>query len=943
MESTPNPPKFSLTAGWAADHPLPLDTAVTRGRLANGLTYYIRANAKPAGRAELRLVVNAGSLLEGDDQRGLAHFLEHMAFNGTESFAAQELVDYLESIGMRFGPDLNAYTNYDETVYLLQVPTDDAGVLRTGLRILEEWAYRMRLEDREIEQERSVIIEEWRLGRGAEARIRDEQFEVLFQGSRYAERRPIGEPEIIRTFKPETLRRFYRDWYRPDLMAVIAVGDFDPAIMRGQIRQIFSDIPAPADAPARPARPIPPHAETLVEVAADTEATSSRISVITKHPVSSFRTVGDYRRSLVEGLYNNMLNQRLHELTRQPDPPFLEAYSAKGRIVRANDFYILGARVSDGGIERGLEALLVEAERVRRYGFTPGELEREKAEMLKRIERAYNERDKMESQAFAAEYIRHFLEEEASPGLAIEYELFNRYVPEISLEEVNRQAEAWLTGKNRVVLASSPRKAGIEVPERERLLAVFQRVIARAIEPYRDQPTDRPLVPVAPRPGTIVTEKRYNPALGLLEWKLSNGARVILKPTTFKNDQILFSAYSPGGSSLVPDEDFIPARTAADVVQEGGVGSFSKIELEKKLAGRTVSVNPWIEGMFEGMGGSSTPKDLQTMLQLVYLYFTAPRADPASFQAYRQRLRASIENRKASPEAVFYDEVLQALTQNHPRARPWTLAMLDQLDLEASLRIYRERFADAGDFTFFLVGNFTPESVRPMVETWLAGLPSAGRQESWRDVGIAYPSGVLQRTLRKGVEPKSRVHVAFNGPFRWTWKNVVLLKTLAEVLDIRLREELREDKGGTYNVGIWDLPTHYPKEEYEFHIGFGTSPEQAETLRDLVFENLRQLKQAGPEPATLSKVKEILRRERETNLKENEFWLNVLRSYDIHRQDFRLILEYDRLVKGLTVEELRAAAQDYLREDRYVEVILYPEENAVAPQASPPAGTGAGR
>ena len=358
---------------------------------------------------------------------------------------------------------------------------------------------------------------------------------------------------------------------------------------------------------------------------------------------------------------------------------------------------------------------------------------------------------------------------------------------------------------------------------------------------------------------------------------------------------------------------------------EAGAGSFSKIELEKKLAGKTVSVNPWIEGLFQGMGGSATPKDLETMLQLVYLYFTAPRSDPAAFQSYRQRLRASIENRKASPEAVFYDEVLQALTQDHLRARPWSLEMLEQLDPQESLRIYRERFAGASGFTFFLVGNFTPEAVRPLVESWLAGLPSAGQPAAWRDVGIEYPRGVVQRSVYKGLEPKSRVHVAFNGPFQWTWRNVVLIKALAEVLDIRLREVLREDKGGTYNVGVWDLPSHYPREEYEFHIGFGTSPEQAEALRGLVFETLQQFRRTGPQAATLGKVKEILRRERETNLKENEFWLNVLRSYDIHQQEYRLILEYDRLVQGIGAADIQAAAQEYLKEDRYVQVILYPE------------------
>ncbi len=906
------------------ENALPIDSHVTIGRLENGLTYYIRSNTEPKNRAELRLVVNVGSVVEEEDQQGIAHYLEHMAFNGTKNFAKQQIVDYLESLGVRFGPDLNAYTSFDETVYRLQVPTEKDDTLETALQILEDWAHNIVFTDEEVEKERGVIIEEWRLRRGADARIRDKQLPILFTGSRYADRRPIGKVDAINTFRAEDFRRFYRDWYRPDLMAVVAVGDFDSIWLEKRIRDLFSRLEQVKNPRRRENYPLPDHRETLFAIASDLEATESRLSIFTKHPVQPFTTVGDYRRILVESLYHRMLNNRLDELTLMPEAPFLGAYSGKGQLVRTKDFYILGARVRDGGFEAGIEALLIESKRIREFGFAPTELERVKKGILKRIEQYYNERDKTNSAEFVREYIDHFLENDPIPGIEYEYELYNKFLPKISLDEVKALASEWLVDENRVIFISSPEKADVPIPSESDLLASFDRVRQQKVTAYVDRTSEAPLLSTLPTEGTITAVETLD-TLGVTIWTLSNGVRVVLKPTDFKNDEILFNSYSPGGTSLVEDIDYVAADTAVKAVTEGGVGEFTLIELQKKLAGKAVSVSPWISSLYEGVRGSSTPQDVETMFQLIYLYFASPRKDSSAFLAYRQRLEGRLQNRMSSPEELFWDAVRSAISQDHFRYQPLTTERLDELDLEKSFKIYRDRFADASDFTFFFVGNFDLEGIKSLVLRYLGGLPSLRRNENWRNLGIDPPDGIVERTVKKGSEQKSRVQFAFGGFFKWSLKELITMKALAEVLDIRLRENIREDEGGTYSIRAFASPSHYPDEEYHVFIGFGCAAEQAEKLSDLVLEDIKDLQVSGPKGSDLTKVKEILKRERETNLRDNDFWVDVLRSYFIHDQDPLLIMAYSDMVDKLTPEGIRQAAIQYLNRQRYVKVTLYPE------------------
>jgi zinc protease len=907
-----------------ASEPIPRDPRASVGRLDNGLSFYVLANRWPEKRAELRLVVNAGSVLEDDDQLGLAHFVEHMAFDGTESFHRQQIIDYMESIGMRFGPEVNAYTSFDETVYRLTVPTDDPKILQTGVQILEEWAHRLLFDPAEVDRERGVIVEEWRLGRGAEARMADRQWPILYQGSRYAERLPIGKPEVIRAAPVEALRRFYRDWYRPDLMAVVAVGDFDPAWMQSLIRERFSGWKGPEAPRPRPLFPVPDHGQTLYAPATDPEATRSVVVLQVNHAVPLFRTVGDYRRELARALFNSMLNGRFDELTRQPDSAIQFGFSGLSREVRSSEGYLLGAGARNDRIRDALEVLLTEMERARRYGFTGSELARNKERLLAAIESAYRERDRTESEDLARSFVGNFLEGEPIPSIEQEYELYRRLVPLVGLEEVNRLAGELLSEGNRVVRISAPEKARGGVPVEPQVLALFQEVRANPLEPYRDRTAGQPLFGQE-LPETRIVSRREVPELGLSEWKLANGARVVLKPTRFKEDQVLFTAFSPGGTSLVPDKEYIAALTASRVVSEGGVDGLDAVELKKKLAGKVVSVSPYIGELYEGLNGSGRPEDLETLFQLIYLYATEPRQDPAAYRAFQERLRETVKNRQDSPDAVFADRVQTVLAQNHFRARPWSPELVQEMSLEESLDVYRERFKDAGDFTFLFVGSFTLQQIEPLVTRYLGGLPTSGRVESWHDTGMRPPKGVVRAEVRKGLEPKSKVVFVFNGETEWSLGRSMELQALAEVLDIRLREAVRDEAGGSYDIAAAAELNHYPRPEYFISVDFGCAPDQVERLSAIVLAQVERMRARGPEPGDLAKVKEILRREHEQNLQDNGWWLGSLQTAYGNGLNPRVLLDFGRRLDSLSVDSLKRTAVALLRPDNYVRVDLLPE------------------
>jgi len=910
------------------DQALRFDPRARTGKLKNGLTYYVRRNAKPKNRLALRLVVRVGSVLEEDDQQGLAHLLEHMAFNGTKRFDKQELVNYMESIGMRFGPGLNAYTSFDKTVYMLQVPVDKEGAVDTGFKILSDWAFGIKNEDEEINQERGVVIEEWRLGRGAGQRLRDKHFPVLFKGSKYADRLPIGKKKVLDTFKPQRVRDFYQEWYRPNMMAVIAVGDVDADNLLESIRTHFGGVEAEPVDRTKTTFEVPDHPTTLISIAGDKEATSSSVSVYYKGPVQPHRTVADYRAKLVDSLAFGMLNQRLEEIRQRADAPFLGAHASSASYVRTKRLVTLGATVKDTGFLDGLESILVEGERVRRFGFTKSELERMKAERMKSVERAFRERLTTESVVYAGRYTQNFLLDNVDPGIEAGIKLHRYLLPRISVSEVSERAKELFRTDNRVVLVSGPEKEGVKMPDRAMVQATFVKAEKAEIEPYVDAVSDRPLLARDLKPGSI-TKRDSLPGLGITVWRLSNGVQVLLKATDFKKDEIRVSAFKPGGHSLVPDKDFIAASTAASIVSECGFGDFSKLQLKKKLAGKTVYARPYISELRAGLSGGCRPKDLETMMKLVHLGFTAPRRDPDAYAAYRNRMRTWVEHRLAKPETAFWDAVKWTLVSKHPRHKPWTPEMVDGMDMERSLAVYRKLTESATGYVFMFVGNLDFTETEKLVCKYLASLPGSEEVKKWKDVGVRPPKGKVEVTVKKGQDPKARAYRVYQVPFKWSAKEKVRITAMLHILRIRLREKLRETIGGTYYTAVYPVYGHYPYSYCESRISFGCAPDKVDELLGVVEKDVADLQKELVDDIYLTKAKQIMLQEWRVNREKNGFWMSLMDSWQWHGDDPKVTVNgFEGWVNELTKEDIRKIARKYLDTPNVATIFLKPEKKA---------------
>lgn len=909
------------------DSKLPVDPNVRVGKLDNGLTYYIRKNSKPEDKVELRLVVNAGSMLEDENQQGLAHFLEHMAFNGTKNFEKNELVDYLQSVGVKFGADLNAYTSFDETVYILPIPSDDPDILDKGFMVLEDWAHNIELTDEEIDKERGVVIEEWRLGRGANQRMRDKWFPVMFKDSRYAERLPIGKKDILESFDHETLRNFYNDWYRPDLMAVIAVGDINPDEVEQKIKERFSNIKKSRKAKERKLYEVPDHEDTFISVVSDPEASFTQIQLVYKQDNEKTKTLQDYRRDVVYRLYTGMLNQRLDELKQSSEPPFFFARTSYGSMVRTKSNYSSFAVVGENGVENGLKALLIENERVKRFGFTQGELKRYKAELLNSMEQAYNESDKTESRMYASEYIRNFLSDEPIPGIAFEYDFYKKVLPTIQLDEVNSLSKEWIKPKNRVVVVTGAEKEGVEMPTEEEVSTMLKEAETTEVKPYEDEEISASFMEAKPAAGKVTATKKLE-TVDATELTLSNGVKVVLKPTDFKNDEVLMRAYSPGGQSLYGNEDDENASYASSIINESGVKDFSVTDMQKMLSGKTVQVRPYIGMLNEGFNGNAAPKDIETMLQLVHLYFTSPRKDESAFESFKSKNKMLYGNLMSNPQFYYSDKVSKILTQNHPRGGGFpTAEELDKITYDRSYEIYQDRFADAGDFTFFFVGNFKIEELKPLLETYLGSLPTSNRNESWKDLGIRPPKDKVDAVVNKGTDKKSMVTIVYTGKTKYNKENNYNLKSLGELLTNKLIDLLREEKGGVYGVGASGSVSQYPYENYTFRISFPCSPDNVDDLVQATFDQIDEIKKEGVSDEDLTKIKETQSRERKDNLQENKYWLNALYNYYYNNADLSGFYEYEKQIEALSSDDIQATAKKYLG-DKYIKIVLMPEEDS---------------
>ncbi len=909
------------------DEQMPIDPAIRVGVLPNGMKYYIKYNKKPEKRAELRLVVDAGAVCEDPDQDGLAHFCEHMAFNGTKNFPKQDLVNFLESIGVKFGPDLNAYTSWDETVYMLQIPTDVEEQFLNGFKILEDWAHNVTYDNEEVDKERGVVIEEWRLGRGADERVERQHYKKLFYNSKYAEHDVIGDTGILRNASYNVVKRFYKDWYRPDLMAIIAVGDFDVDKVERLIKEQFSSIPKRENPRKREYLEIPYHKDVFISVAKDKELSFPRVVIYFKDkrkPLGSFLS---YRESLKSQLFSTMLQYRLNEYLRKENPPFKYfTFATEGPLGRKNSIFAMFAGARGDGITLCVETLLTEGFRVLQHGFTPTEFERAKKETLRQYEKSYQEKDKTESRNFASEFVRNFLTNEAIPGIEYELEVVKKWLPEITLDEVNQLANQYIKKENAVITISVPDRNDVVVPREEDMSRLFVTLSNKTLDKYIDKAPTKPLFTKKVKEGTIVSEK-FIPELGIYEFILSNGAKVALKPTDFKNDEILFRAFSWGGRSLVSDADFISSLAAANIINRSGLGSFNQDQLEKYLADKIVTVTPSISDYSEEFRGNSSVKDMQTLFEMIHLYFTDPRVDKEAFSSYKTQLLSDIVDSQNDPESIFFDSVSYIQWNRHFRKKPWTKEMVETIDMNKAYDIFSQRYNNAADFVFLFVGNFTLDSIKPFITKYIASLPAEKTLEQWKDVGLRVISGKQIKEIHKGIEPKSYVYMTISGDFDWTFRERFLFTAMANLLRIRLREVLREDKSGVYGVGVWGNPLNIPTKYYTFNIYFGCDPKRVDELTQDALDILKDVIEKKQEDKYLTKVKETFRRELEVNLKENRYWLDKIYNYYAYNDPVDMMKQTEQMIEDLTLDDIHKIAQKYLKFDNFAKFILYPENS----------------
>nr|WP_295921679.1 M16 family metallopeptidase [uncultured Dyadobacter sp.] len=896
------------------------------GKLKNGITYYIKKNTEPENRAELRLVVKAGSVLETDAQQGLAHIMEHMNFNGTTHFPKKELVNFLQKTGVRSGADLNAYTGFDETVYMLPIPTDSAGLLEKGILILRDWVDGALLDSAEIEKERGVVLEESRMSRGADQRMRDKFIKVILNNSRYAERAPIGKDSILKSFKHETLRAFYQDWYRPDLMAVIAVGDLDVAKVETLISQKFGSIASPVNPQKRTRYDIDLDGSTKVAIVTDPEYAQNLIQLIYKHPITKIKSVQDVRNNFAQYLYNAMMSQRMQELTRKAEPPFLDGWTQYGEFVGNLDSYASAALAKDAAsIKTALTTLLKENARARKFGFTQPELDRAKKDFYNGVEIAYKELDKTNSASHVQEYVNHFLNETAFMGAAVYFEFVKKHLSGVTLGEINDLAKKYITDQNRAVVILAPEESKDALPTEAEIRTMLDEE-SKDVAAYVDEVVSLPLLQTEPVPGKVKAEKTLD-KLGVTELTLSNGVRVLLKPTDFKNDEILIRATAKGGYSLFPGERET-GIFASYLVQSGGVGPYNQTQLQKFLAGKTVAAGPYISELAEGIGGSASSKDLETTLQLIYAYFTEPRKDVDVVTGILASQKAYLENmqKTLTPQKVYSDSLNAVLTSHNPKMQPLTPESIDKVSLDRAFEIYKNRFADASDFVFTIVGTFKPENIKPLVEKYLGSLPSSDRDDTFIHPNIYPPKGRIEKVIYKGLEPQSLVALVSSGEYDYNLESSRQIVALQQILQYKLTESLREEEGGVYDVSVSTEINKFPSGHYHFFIGFGCGPENVDKLVKRVQEEIASIKTKGPEQDDIEKFLAETRRQTEIALKTNDFWLGYLDQSTFRDDDLDEIFEQERLLKTVTAVNISAAAQQYFIDDNFIKVVLMPEK-----------------
>lgn len=909
---------------------LPITPDVKIGKLPNGLTYYIQNNGKPEDKVELRLAIKAGSILETEDQRGLAHFMEHMNFNGTTNFKKNELVDYLQSIGVEFGADLNAYTGFDQTVYILPIPSDDPEKLDKGFQILQDWAGNALLTDQDIDDERGVVIEEYRTRLGAATRMQSKYLDKIAYKSKYADRLPIGTKENLETFKYESLRRFQDDWYRPNLMAVIAVGDLDVETLEKKIIENFSGLKNPDNPKPREEFGSENHEGTFVAIEWDEEATGSQVQIYYKDKgeQKKTKTVNDYRNNMVEGLFTQMINNRLSEYSNKPNPPFIFGFSYHGGIIGNKEAYQSIAQTNETGQLDALRTLLEENERVKRYGFKASEFERAKKDYIARMERQFKNKDKRESNRIVGSYIQNFLQDSPIPGIDWSYNYVKSELPNIKLEEVNGLISKFLHDDNRLVVLTGPKKEGLKKVTEKEVIDLLDSVKKADIKDYEDEAVREELMAVKPKKGSVTgkfvnNEGKLNETTTLV---LSNGAKITYKKTDFKNDEILFEAFSYGGTSLYSNDELKQTASANGGLFEASIDGLSKNDMTKLMSGKIANVRPYIGGSDEGMRGSASPKDLETMFQMIHLYFTKLDKDPEAFASYISKQKAFLGNILSNPNVSFSIALGKYLNEGNPRYTGFpTEEALDNANYDLAYAKFKERFANAGDFNFYFVGNIDEDKLASYAETYIASLPGSTDKESYKVSSFRSKSGAHEFTYRKGTEPKSQVNLIYRGDTEYNAKEARAMSALGEILSIKLIEKLREEEGGVYGAGARGSISKIPYGRFNFSISFPCAPENAEKLASAAIAELQKIIDNGPEATDLDKVKKALLLTRKEQLEQNRFWLSTIRGADYNKADINNVVNYEKNINALTTEEIHNVAKKYLT-DGFIKAILLPEE-----------------
>jgi len=894
---------------------IPVSSDVKIGKLPNGLTYYIKYNAKPERKVELRLVVNAGAILEDDDQQGLAHFMEHMCFNGLKHFPGNELVHYLQSIGVGFGNDLNAYTGFDQTVYILPVPSDDKEKLDKAFTVIADWAYGALLTDEEIDKERGVILSESRLGKGADDRMMKVWLPLLLNNSKYSKRLPIGEDDIIENFKYDVIRRFYREWYRPDLQAVVVVGDMPVEEAEKLIIEKFSAHKNPT--PIRP-RPelfeIKPFMSSSAIVVSDAEADMTQVSIVgSSRPSTKTITEADYLNDVVENLAFNMMYARLDELVNSANPPFIYAYAYNGGWARGFESFTGVAACSPDGIKQAVQTLVNETMRVKKFGFTSAELERAKATVLAQYEKQYNERNKTESKRLTNEYVNHFLEQEPIPGIEWEYNFVKKHISEIKLSDFDAIRNKIDFDKNYFCYVTT--KTSDKNPKNEELKAWVDEALKMEVKPYVEKQIASSLLKAEPKAGTIVkTEK--NEKLGTTTYTLSNGAVVSIKPTTFKNDEIVFKGSRYGGYSTYTGTDYQSAQYCNNAVEEMGYGKFSATDLTKFLSGKNVSVIPVVDDYTENISGNSSVKDLETMFQLIYLKCTEPRKDMDAFGSFVTRNKQQMMNLKGNPEYLYADTVYNVLYQNNPRAHRFSSpADYDKINVDHAIAFYKERLGNPKGMYYTFVGSFTEDQIKPLIEKYIGGLAAGTSEAKYKDLGFTTKSGKNSFTLNKGTEPKAQLNHYYTKAIAYNADETFALAQLASVINNRIIDTIREKMGAIYGGGFYGNVRKYPKEELFMQSNFPCSPDNIAAVNETFLRLVEETKKPGNiTDSDWKRVREPAIETYKDNMQKNNFWMNQLQTAYLYGTDPERILSYEKRINEITPARLCEIANKYFRD-----------------------------